>query len=461
MVTPHGKLLEYFTAMDSAGAVIVKDTPKLDLETYIQNYNGRTRYDRLMLIGHCSVVLCVDALKAAVAEAKRGKDVGRYREAVDFLRQAAPGEPDATLDKQWIEGTERSNREETKRLEQELKGYKNNLVRESIRMGNEDLGKHLEEIGNLSDASEAYSRMRPDVSTSKQVVDVGKHLIRVALQKRDWTAVNSSLNRIAGMQGQLSEDLGFPTYIRVIDGLASLGQDKYKDAATAFLKADQSAPASSYADALSPNDVAIYGSLLSLASMDRMAIQTNVLENSSFRSFLELEAHLRRAVTQFVNGRYSACLGILESYRADYLLDIHLQRHVPELFLQIRSKCISQYLLPFSCVTIASLDESFAVDGESIEEELVTMISNDVLDARINSVDKLVTTTAVKPRTQMQMAALKAAQQYETEAAERLRRMNILAAELEVKNPNKRGVHISAGDNEWVDGGSAAMESVF
>lgn len=95
---------------------------------------GRTRYDRLMLIGQCSVVLCVDALKVAVAEAKRGKDVARYREAVDLLRQASPNEPEASLDRKWIDVTEKSNREETKRLEQELKGYKNNLVRESIRV---------------------------------------------------------------------------------------------------------------------------------------------------------------------------------------------------------------------------------------------------------------------------------------------------------------------------------------
>lgn len=58
----------------------------------------------------------------------------------------------------------------------------------------------------------------------------------------------------------------------------------------------------------------------------------------------------------------------------------------------------------------------------------------------------------------MQLAALKAAQQYETEAAERLRRMNILAAELEVKSNNKRGM--TAADTEW-EGSSSAMASVF
>lgn len=95
---------------------------------------GRTRFERLLLIGRCSTVLGVDALKAAVAEAKKGKDVYRYRDAWEMLRAAAPSEPEAQLDRAWVETTEKSNKAETHRLEAELKGYKNNLVKESIRV---------------------------------------------------------------------------------------------------------------------------------------------------------------------------------------------------------------------------------------------------------------------------------------------------------------------------------------
>ena len=128
--------------------------PKLDLELYIQNYkgkgsrlprlqrfsnpmswSGRTRFDRLFLIGRSSVTLCVDALKAAIAEAKRGRDLQRYRDAVECLRLAAPSEPETTYDRQWMEATEKSNRAEIVRLEAELKGYKNNLIKESVRVG--------------------------------------------------------------------------------------------------------------------------------------------------------------------------------------------------------------------------------------------------------------------------------------------------------------------------------------
>ena len=98
------------------------------------NEPGRTRYDRLLLIGKSCVPLCVDALKTAVQEAKKGSDVTRYKDAWDCIRLAAPTEPEAQRDEAWIEAVEKANKAETTRLESELKGYKNNLIKESIRV---------------------------------------------------------------------------------------------------------------------------------------------------------------------------------------------------------------------------------------------------------------------------------------------------------------------------------------
>lgn len=131
------------------------ETPKLDIELYMQNYKGtldtvvrlllrkrrllcfiagRTRWERLFHIGRSSTRLCVDALKAAVAEAKSGKDIERYTQAVEHLRMACPTDQDAVLDTDWMERTEQANRAETQRLDAELRGYKNNLIKESIRV---------------------------------------------------------------------------------------------------------------------------------------------------------------------------------------------------------------------------------------------------------------------------------------------------------------------------------------
>lgn len=101
---------------------------------YANRITGRTRFDRLFLIGRSSVPLCLDALKAAIAEAKRGRDTQRYREAVECLRVAAPSDPDAAFDQTWLAAQEKANKIETSRLLAELKGYKNNLIKESIRV---------------------------------------------------------------------------------------------------------------------------------------------------------------------------------------------------------------------------------------------------------------------------------------------------------------------------------------
>jgi len=255
-------------------------------------------------------------------------------------------------------------------------------------MGHEDLGKHYETVGDLSRAFDAYSHMRPDVSTPRHIVDVGKHLASVSLQRRDWVMVATNLNKLSGYQNG-EDDKAFQPYQKIATGIALFGQEKYAEAALSFLEVDTAVAATNYNEIASPNDVAIYGCLLSLATMDRDRRQKKVLENGTFKTFLQLEPHLRKAVSQFVIGRYSACLAILESYRPEYLLDIYLQRHVAKIYAEIRKKCIVSYMIPFSCVTLDSMNVAFAGPGQSVEPELADMIRAGTLQARINKIDKV------------------------------------------------------------------------
>lgn len=252
-------------------------------------------------------------------------------------------------------------------------------------MGNELLGKHFESIGRLNDAAEAYSRMRQDVSTTKHIIDCGLYLANVSLQRRDWPMAISNIGKIAGVQNDGDDDHELQAKTRIISGIAQLGQGRYEEAARSFITTPSMIPASSYSHIASPNDVAVYGGLLSLATMERQELQTKVMENQAFRNYLEQEPHIRKAVNLFINGRYSNCLSILESARNDYLLDIHLQKHVPVIYSRIRTKCIVQYFVPFSCVTIKSLNDAFAQPGQLIEDELVTMIREGSLQARIDA----------------------------------------------------------------------------
>ncbi|GAP90014.2 putative 26S proteasome subunit RPN7 [Rosellinia necatrix] len=425
--------------MEDQGAIIVRDMPKFDLDLYISNYEGRTRFDRLLLIGRSSVPLSLDALKAAVVEAKRGKDVERYTEVMDLIHSAGPGEPEARFDVAWVTDTTKSNNMLTHQLEAELKGYKNNLIKESIRIGHRDLGEHLESVGNLLGATDAYFKMRPDSTTTSHIVDVGRRMINIMLQRRDWTGILASVNKIMPHNMNGEEIAKEQPYQKMVAGLAYLGSEKYAEAANCFLDTGDASMCLPYKNVATPNDVAIYGGLLALASMDRDELQQRVLDNSSFRTYLEQEPQVRKAVSMFVNCRFSACLEILERYRSDYLLDLYLQKHVSNIFSLIRKKCIVQYFVPFSCVTLDSMNAVFAKPNENLEKELVSMIKSGDLKARINTIDKLLVTVSNEPRVAMQMKVLDTANNYEKETLEHMRRMSLVGADLEVKGMSRKG----------------------
>ena len=258
----------------------------------------------------------------------------------------------------------------------------------TTQMANEDLGKQYQAMGDLTKAFEAFSRMRQDISVSKHIIDVSRHLIEVGVEQRNWITVTSNVQKIRGIISSSDEDKSILPYLQAVESLACFDNGEYHTSALAFLNTD-AGMGSSAATIISPNDIAIYGGLCALATMDRNELQKKVLENSSFRTYLELEPQIRRAIAFFVNSRYTACLNILETYRPDYLLDIYLQKHIDELYLMVRSKSIVQYFIPFSCVTLDSLNQAFAAPGKTVDKELAMMIQRNDLNARINTIDRV------------------------------------------------------------------------
>lgn len=78
--------------------------------------------------------LALDALHLAIPAAKNAKDTQLYLEMAQLLHSMKPEDAMATVDTEWIEKVNKLNDHETERLEHELRGYKNNLIKESIRV---------------------------------------------------------------------------------------------------------------------------------------------------------------------------------------------------------------------------------------------------------------------------------------------------------------------------------------
>ncbi|KAF1937349.1 COP9 signalosome-like protein complex subunit 1 [Clathrospora elynae] len=434
----------FFQRRKDQGDIVVKDAPKFDLESYIANYAGFTRIERLRHIGSHSPYLAVDAYRLAIAEAKRGKNVALYMGLLEEFSQMAPQDAAAVLDMAWAEKKTRETQQEQDKLEHELKSYKNNLIKESIRMGNEDLGHFFFDTGDYVSAQKAYQKMRENCTSPKHLADMTLRLVYTSIASHSWSAVPTNLAKTEATQLRGEERAKLEPIVSVCHGLTQMVAGSWREAATHFLATSPAyltaEPVGNIAwqkEILSGNDVAVYGGLCALATMDRTELQNKVLGNSDFRNFLELEPHIRRAISLFCNSKYSACLEVLEGYRNDYLLDVYLSEHdqLSNMYNRIRSKSIVQYFIPFSCVTLDELAAKFPpAEGSTIVGDLVKMIDHGTLDARIDLVDRLLISPPTNPRHNVHADALAMAETYDHTLRLRLTRLNLQAAGMEIKS---------------------------
>ena len=386
------------------------DLPKFELEAYISNYEGPIRLWKLYNIASTSPPLATDAFRALITSLKSGLNVDFYLHAVESFAKHSPSDPLAQVDTAWAEDTTRKVKVITDRMEHELKGYKNNLIKESIRMGQEDLGNHYLSVGDPAAAFKAYGKMREFCTTQKQIAQMTFKLLYVSVLQRNWVIAASYQPKIGALQLAAEDKAKYEPILFACAGLSHLQGSNYREAARAFLNVDQTYMVSQEAQGgivfqrqvMTPNDIAIYGGLCALATMDRAELQRRVLDNSSFRPLLELEPHIRRAISMFCSSKYTSCLAVLEAYMADYLLDYYLVGEFLNIYEMVRHKCIVQWFSAYSRVTWKEIESQFpntSLLDVPLERELQEMIQNGDLEARVDLVDKVCSSCHLPPIT--------------------------------------------------------------
>ena len=339
-------------------------------------------------------------------------------------------------------------------------------------MGYQDLGKHYHSIGDLPNSIKSFSKMQEFMTSNTHLIAMVMHNVHVSIDQQNWYTVTANASRIwSNNHARYEEANKQSARLTAALGIAQLASLDFRAAADEFIstdprmtqaKLDDPNDDEAYNEVLTSNDIAIYGGLCALASYSRHELQSKVLDHKTFRAYLELEPHIRRAISFFIASKYSACLSILESWKADYLLDIYLQPCLQEIYFQIRSKAMQQYFIPFSCVTLTALASAFNTDEQTIEFELTQMIKSGTLDARIDLVDRVLLAKQADRRIEVHAQALETAKEYERTARLRILRMAILNAGLEVKPAKNRigtsmGTIVSGGDQgDAIYNGSSA-----
>ncbi len=216
------------------------------------------------------------------------------------------------------------------------------------------------------------------------------------------TTASTSTSTQAGSSGESASQIAARKVVaetgaklRAANAIACIGQGRYEAAAKLLLTIDP-AHCGTLLDIITQADVAVYVALCSLATMERSALKTQVLDNAKFRGFLEHEPYIRELLEAFSSAQFKRVGEILDAHSARHLLDPYLAPHVHALRTSLTRRALRQFFTPFDRISIKRMADAFGWQTETMEAELAACIARgefknlpgkaaDIGDARIDA----------------------------------------------------------------------------
>ncbi|CAO3631023.1 unnamed protein product [Cunninghamella echinulata] len=312
------------------------------------------------------------------------------------------------------------------------------MVKESIRVAQTKLGDYYYDIGELTQATRHYSQTRSYCVTSKNMIDMCFSMIKTQLEARHYPNVYTYIVR-AESTPQIPDKINTISRLKCYNAISSLfvtdsNSNRYTTISNALTQGVALESSHLLNDIMAPNDVAIFGGLCALASLNRRQLQDLLSNNVSFKGYLELEPQIREIMDLFQSSKYSSCFALLDKYRNDWKLDLYLNSHVDNIIQCIREKAIVQYCIPYSSIDMNRMAFAFNTTVDNLELDLIRLIGqNGKISARIDSHEKILYANQKNQRKQAFDQSLSLGKDYEKSAKALMLRLNLLKADLVVR----------------------------
>ena len=360
-------------------------SPAFDLTTYISNYTGATKLNRLLFIAEICTSHQEEAYRHLVSSLKHEGAVNTklYTQLKTICDNLGAG---FEFDEAWVEDTDKKQTQRLDRLESELNGSKSKMIKESIRLSYTDLGDFHSNRGNYAEAAKNYMRTRDYCTTNRHMLEMGINTIRSYVDGKD--AHNATIHvRKAEQLGIEDEKL------RRFGGIVYLINADYKSAAENFVSSSSSLPPLpgsqiDPSDVASRADITTFAVICALATFDRAQLCKRIIENVEFKSSLEFTPLVRNLAVDFYSGQYSRLLASLDDLYPLLQIDIHMSSHAATLYELIKERCVSQYFDPYSSADLTRMSEVMQIPLSNLELLLVKMISSGKIPAIIDSETK-------------------------------------------------------------------------
>ena len=428
------KLDIHIKKMLAAETLAGVDTPESIeylLHSYAEKYPpGRVRGKKLVLIAEkSSGVLRDQAARMAAAEIRQTMDSPLYRRLCEIYQ-----EPESAV---WLERIERENRVRRAQLDANLTKAKAEGSKEVIRLALKELGSFFHETGDGTLALRAFFQGKDHALTPAQQLEMSLFVMEASLDfgRYDYAipfaAKAEQLLPIAAAGSKPSNEA---LKIQVALGLCDLEKRKFKSAAKHFLSIN---PDIKFTSLITAEDIATYAVICALATFSRSELRDQVVNNSNFKSMLELAPLAKVLLWDFYNSKYGPAMKTLHQALPILSLDSFLCSHADTLVREIKTRAILQCVAPYSCVKLQKMAVAFDMTEKDVEAELVDLISNGQIQARIDSQNRTLLARQDDNRDVAVASALEASKKFVREGKAALLRMNLLENTV-VYDPPKR-----------------------
>ncbi|VUZ44266.1 unnamed protein product [Hymenolepis diminuta] len=362
-------------------------------------------------------------------------------------------------DDEWVRGTSSRVNKTRDHLETELKTAKINGVVVYTRKAYIEMGDFWLKCGDFLNALRCYTRSREYSQSSGDDVNSCLKITRMAILQANWTQ--------AGAYAKLAEHCCEVDYavskkpwnpeatdiflksrrdgkelieylqknpppekapdqlpianqvakaeLHLVSGLLKLVTGDYRDSIEQFVQANIDPEECTFdnpSNFITHCDVARYIAVCALATLDRSALKTDILNHPSFRLVLESEVEARDLLLAFYSADYMSVFKRLEKLKSYLKLDIFAADHVEELYRLIRVKALHQYFVPFVRADLRTMAEAFGTNVADLAGELAELIRTGAMKARIDSEKRLLCRANVDDRNQTFKNTMKVIDQY-------------------------------------------------
>jgi len=416
-----------------ASAILIED-----LETYSGQYGSHGAIQRLQFVATTTdkKALKIDAYRLCLDHLKRTQNTKCYTEVYNNLKELLEGDEvqPPQYDQVWVDATNKQATILKDVYEADLQQARSQQIKEQIRTFHTQLATFHTEQGDYAQAYKHVTKSREYCDEPRAVFAACIHIIKLNALLAHYNDIQSFASK--AQHSPFKEEWATDqSKISAAYGLYYMTSGKYKDAASSFSQVKPQDLGQAFSDVVCAQDVAVYGVLCALASLDRNEVQAKLLDSSNFRECLDLVPALRDLTMDFCSCRYAACLGALAKLREGLELDVHLKGHVSELLQQIRSKGMVQYFAPFLSVSLHSMAQAFNTDVDGIQAEVAQLIGKRQLDAKIDSHKKILHVRHSDQRKATYQNAMRVSQDFLDTTRALILRMNLLKRDF--------GVHMS------------------